>query len=141
MGGSSDLLIPADIRAYLAERIASCWVGPGRDPEPVIEALPRSLPAGEVRHLVGGGPFGWALDARLDEEDGRLALEVLEDDRMSGPDHYRVWEDGTREDLDTEHGTMLLPADCSSDEAKRIEEAYYAHNRRVQALLRERGFI
>jgi hypothetical protein len=136
-----DLVMPAEIRAYLAERVTSCWVGPGRDAGPVIESLPQSLPAGEVKHLVGGGPFGWMLAARLDEEDGRLALEVLEDDRMSGPDHYRVWEDGTREELATEHTTLVFPAECSSDEKKRIEEAFYAHNQRVQALLAQRGFI
>jgi hypothetical protein len=135
------LTVPAGIHAYVADRIARCWVGPGRDATPVIEALPRSLPAGQVRQLVGGGPFGWVLYARLDEEDGRLALEVLEDDRMGGPDHYRVWEDGTREQLETESGTMMFPANCSPDEAERIKEAHYAHNRRVQTLLRERGFI
>jgi len=141
MGDFADLTIPPGINAYLADRIARCWVGPERDPGPVVEALPQSLPAGQVTKLVGGGPFGWMLFARLDDEDGRLALEVLEDDRMSGPDHYRVWEDGTREQLASESGTMVFPADCSPDEAERIKETFYAHNRRVQAHLEERGFI
>jgi hypothetical protein len=33
------------------------------------------------------------------------------------------------------------PANCSPEEAQRIEDAFYAHNRRVQALLEQRGFI
>jgi len=60
---------------------------------------------------------------------------------MSGPDHYRVWDDGSREDLETEHTTMVVPADCSPEEARRIEDAFFAHNREVQALLKQRGFF
>ena len=141
MNDPADLDIPPRIRAYVADRITSCWIGPDRDPGPVIDALPESLPAGQVKTLVGGGPFGWLLLARLDDEDGRLALEVVEDDRMSGPDHYRVWEDGTREELETEHTTLVFPKDCSPEEKERIEQRFYARNRRVQALLRERGFV
>lgn len=141
MSNPVDLEIPTPIRVYVAERITRCWVGPDRDPGPVIDALPDSLPTGQVKKLVGGGPFGWLLFARLDDEDGRLALEVLEDDRMSGPDHYRVWEDGTREELPTEHTTLVYPKDCSPEEKERIDERFYAHNRRVQALLKERGFV
>ena len=136
-----EIAIPEPIRAYVADRIRSCWVGPERDPEPVVAALPDSLPEGTVTPLVGGGPFGWLLHARVDHEGGRLALEVLEDDRMSGPDHYRVWEDGTREELATEHTTMVLPADCSPEDEARIQREFYDHNQRVQLLLKERGFI
>ena len=60
---------------------------------------------------------------------------------MSGPDHYRVWEDGSREELETEHTTLVFPKDCSPEEAEQIEQKFYAHNRRVQALLKERGFV
>jgi hypothetical protein len=126
--------VPAAVRVYVADRVARRW------PEGHA-ALPESLPDGQVTRLVSGGPFGWLVDARIDRIEGRVALEVLEDDRMSGPDHYRVWDDGSREDLETEHTTMVFPADCPPDEAKRIEEKFYAHNRAVQELLRQRGFM
>ena len=126
--------VPAAVRAYVTDMVARRWP----DGRPV---LPDSLPEGQVTRLVSGGPFGWIIDARIDRVDGRVALEVLEDDRMSGPDHYRVWEDGRREDLETEHTTMVFPADCPPDEARRIEEKHYAHNRAVQEALRDRGFI
>jgi hypothetical protein len=127
--------VPPAVRGYVAERVARRW------PDGQPEELPDALPEGQVTRLVSGGPFGWIVDARIDRVDGRVALEVLEDDRMSGPDHYRVWDDGSREDLETEHTTMVLPADCSPEEARRIEDAFYAHNREVQALLKQRGFF
>ena len=133
--------MPKEIHAFLVGQIESRWIGEGRDARRAIGALRQSLPAGQVQRLVSGGPFGWLIDARLDEVDGRLALEVLEDDRMSGPDHYRVWDDGSREALETEETGMVLPPDCSPAEARRIEDAHYAHNRAVQEALRERGFL
>jgi hypothetical protein len=137
---SQQLVLPAKIRAYLVGIVERKWTIAERDPRPAVEALPRSLPAGEVKPVVSGGPFGWLIDARLDEIDGRLALEVLEDDRMSGPNHYRVWEDGTEEPLENEMSGVMFPADCSPEEAQRIEDAYYAHNRTVHEVLKERGF-
>lgn len=100
--------------------------------------LPQTLPSGEVRRVASGGPFGHLFDARLDEIDGRLALEVLENSRMAGESYFRVWDDGTIEALE--------PAPQIGygyrDEADRAaaEAAYFAHNRRAYEHLRERGF-
>ena len=129
--------LPAAVVAYLADRVARTWP----DGRSAIDALPHSLPEGQVTRIVSGGPFGWLADARVDRIDGRVALEVLEDSRMSGPDHYGVWEDGSREELETEHTTMVFPADCPPEEEQRIRDRFYAHNRAVQELLRQRGFI
>jgi hypothetical protein len=108
----------------------------------VVAALPATLPAGVVTRLVSGGPFGWLVDARLDRvEGGRVALEVLEDSRMSGPEHYRVWDDGTKEPLENERIGMAFPPHATAEQKKAIEDEYYAHNGRVQALLRQRGFL
>jgi hypothetical protein len=123
--GRQQLVLPAKIRAYLVGIVERKWTIAERDPRPAVEASPGSLPADEVKSVVSGGPFGCLIDARLDEIDGRLALEVLEDDRMSGPNHYRVWEDGTEEPLENEMLGLMFPADCSPEEAQRIEEAYH----------------
>jgi hypothetical protein len=97
MGDRTRLIdLPPGIRAILVDLVERKWSAGGSDPRPAIEAMPDSLLAGEVKRLVSGGPFGWLLDARIDEIDGRLALEVLEDDRMSGPSHYRVLETARR---------------------------------------------
>ena len=45
------------------------------------------------------------FDGRLDEMEGRVALEVLENSRMSGESYFRIWDDGTLEPLEpVRHG-------------------------------------
>lgn len=133
------LVIPPAVGEYLRELIRMRWSG--KDPQPVIDALPDSMPEGTVRRLASGGPFGWCMFARLDQTDGRIALEALEDDRMSGPCHYRVCEDGRREELPTERIAYSVPAGSQPKDVERAKEEYYAHNRKVQQHLRERGFL
>lgn len=133
------LAIPSAILEHLRELIRLRWTG--RDPAPVLGALPDAMPEGSVQRLASGGPFGWCIFARLDETDGRIALEVLEDDRMSGPGHYRVWEDGTREALPNERTAYSVPTGAPAEEVQRAQEAFYAHNHAVQQQLRERGFL
>ncbi len=84
--------------------------------------------------------MGYLIDARLDPIGERLALEVVTDNRMSGPEHYRVWDDGNREELPTVQIGVSFPPDCSPEHRRRIEEDYYEHNRAVGRLLTERGF-
>lgn len=133
--GSAVLAVPRPILEFLADAIRQSW---REDPQPVIDALPGRMPVGAVHHLVSGGPFGWRLAARLDNVDGRVVLEALEEDRMGGPRHYRVWQDGTYEALPGERTAHGVPAE--PEEAARVEEEFAAHNRRVQEQLRARGF-
>ncbi len=133
------LEIPPAIAAHLRALVELRFTG--RDPGPVLDALPAAMPEGVVQRLASGGPFGWCLFARLDESDGRIALEALEDDRMSGPCRYRVWEDGSRDGLPNERTAFGYPTGASPEDIERAQEAFYAHNRAVQAQLRERGFL
>ena len=133
--------VPPAILDHVLGRIARTWGGRGDEAVAAAQAaVPRTLPLGEVTRLTGGGPFGWLADARLDEEDGRLVLEVLEDSRMAGPDHYRVWADGTVEPLETVHMTVVYPKDATDEEQAERDAAFFAHNRRVGEALRARGF-
>ncbi len=131
-----DAELPEPIHRYLTERVAQAFAG--RDTVPEVA---RSMPLATVTLVVGGGPFGWLLNARLDDVDGRLVLEVLEDDRMSGPGHYRVWDDGTRESLPTEATGYMLPKDYTPEDEERVKEEFYLRNREIQEQLRERGFM
>ena len=79
------------------------------------------------------------FDARLDLVGGRLALEVLENSRMAGESYFRVWDDGTVEPLEPAPQIGYGYADASERAA--AEAAYFAHNRRAYAHLRERGFM
>jgi len=129
------LSMPPAIQAWLAERIEQSWP----EPAPVIAKLPAALPAGEVQRLAGGGPFGLMLDGRLDEIDGRIALEVLENSRMAGESYFRVWDDGTVEPL--EPSPRIAYAYKTEEEREAAEREYFAHNRTAYDLLRERGFL
>jgi hypothetical protein len=131
--------VPVAILDHLRESVTRHWSS--RDVPPPLGDLPAAMPEGVVMRLTSGGPFGWLLDARLDEVDGRLALEVLEDSRMAGPDHYRVWDDGTVEQLESVWTAYATPAGATDDERRAIEERYYAHNRAVGEALRARGFL
>jgi hypothetical protein len=79
------------------------------------------------------------FDGRLDEIDGRLALEVLENSRMSGESYFRVWDDGTIEPL--EPAPRLGYGYRTEEEREAAEREYFAHNRTAYDLLRERGFF
>ena len=130
--------IPPAIRAWLVDLVERFWP----DAAERIERVPDRLEAGQVRCLVSGGPFGLMIDGRLDEVDGRLALEVLENDRMSGESYYRVWEDGTIETLDPvpKLGYTHGP-DATPEEIAAVEQAYFSHNRAAYDHLRSRGFL
>jgi hypothetical protein len=127
--------LPPAIRDWLVEAIERVWP----DPAPVVAAIPSELEAGEVRRLAGGGPFGLMFDGRLDEIDGRVALEVLENSRMSGESYFRVWDDGTIEPL--EPAPRIFYAYDTPEEREAAERDYFAHNRGAYERLRERGFL
>ena len=132
------IAMPPLIREWLVGQVEGVWPEPG----PVVAAIPEALPPGEVVRLAGGGPFGLMFDGRLDEIDGRVALEVLENSRMSGESYFRVWDDGTVEPLQPAPrlGYATSPGSTPEDRAA-AEQEYYAHNRRAYDLLRERGFL
>jgi hypothetical protein len=129
------LSMPAAIHAWLVERIERSWP----EPAAVVATLPQALEAGRVQRLAGGGPFGLMLDGRLDEIDGRIALEVLENSRMAGEVYFRVWDDGTVEPL--EPAPRIGYGYRDEQEREAAEREYFAHNRTAYDVLRERGFL
>jgi hypothetical protein len=132
------IVMPPAIREWFLAKIEQMWPEPG----PVVAAIPAALPAGRVQRLADGGPYGLMFDGRLDEVDGRVALEVLENSRMSGESYFRVWEDGTIEPLEpAPRLNLAFPAGSTPEERAAAEQAYFAHNRAAYDHLRERGFF
>jgi len=129
--------MPPMIRAWLVAKVERMWP----EPTAVLAALPDAVPAGEVQRLAAGGPFGLLFDGRLDVVDGRIALEVLENSRMSGESYFRVWDDGTVESLEpAPHTSYGYASDATPEQRAAAEQAYFEHNRRAYEHLRERGF-
>ena len=127
--------MPSAIRAWLVATIERVWP----EPAPVVESIPAALKAGEVHRLAVGGPYGLMLDGRLDEINGRIALEVLKNSRMSGESYFRVWDDGTVEPL--EPAPQIGFVFNAPEEREAAEREYFAHNRTAYEHLRERGFL
>jgi hypothetical protein len=128
--------MPAKIREWLVG-VIGLWP----DAASALAGLPTAFPEGEVHRLAHGGPFGQLLDGRMDEIDGRIALEVLENSRMAGEEYFRIWDDGTIERLDPAPRLEYSfgPEDTAA-EIEAIKAAYFAHNRAAYDLLAERGF-
>jgi hypothetical protein len=129
------LAMPPAIHAWLVERVRRSWP----EPEPAVASIPSELAPGKVERLAGGGPFGLMLDGRLDEVDGRIALEVLENSRMAGEVYFRVWDDGTVEPL--EPAPRIAFGYRDEADRERAEREYFEHNRTAYDVLRERGFM
>jgi hypothetical protein len=130
--------MPAAVREWLVARIEQSWSDPG----PVVAAIPQELATGRVQRLAGGGPFGLMFDGRLDEIDGRVGLEVLENSRMGGESYFRVWDDGAIEPLQpAPRLEYMVPANSTPEDRAAAEQAYFAHNRLAYDHLRERGFF
>jgi hypothetical protein len=130
--------MPTAIREWLVAKIEQAWP----EPAPVVSAIPVALSAGRVQRLASGGPFGLMFDGRLDEIDGRVALEVLENSRMSGESYFRVWDDGTIEPLEPSPWLgFSFAADSTPEEQAAAEQAYFAHSRIAYEHLVERGFL
>ena len=129
--------MPPAIRAWLVASIERVWP----EPAAVIAAIPSGLPAGQVQRLAGGGPFGLLYDGRLDEIDGRIALEVLENSRMSGSptSGSGTTAPSSRSNRHRWISYSFGPNDTPEERAA-AERAYFEHNRTAYALLRERGF-
>jgi len=127
--------LPAAIRDWLVGVIERSWP----EPAPVVAAIPERFEEGKVVRLAGRGPYGLMFDGRLDRIEGRVALEVLENSRMSGESYFRVWDDGTIEQLEPAPRTGY--GYSSPEERDAAEQAYYAHNRAAYDLLRDRGFL
>ena len=126
---SDSVHLPAAIRNWLPAATKH-WSAPA--------TLPEALPLGVVQRLASGGPFGHLFDGRLDEVDGRLALEVLENSRMAGESYFRVWDDGMIESL--EPAPQIGYGYRDETDRAAAKAAYFAHNGRAYAHLRERGF-
>ena len=142
MTAGDQRVVPNQIKAVLQQRIRRTLEATSKANDGATCEIPEALTLGVVRTIFSGGPFGWQLKARLDEVDGRLSLEALECDRMSGYSRYRVWEDGeTDHSLPAPSDVYMVPGDATTEERRRLADEHRAEYQRAYDELKARGFM
>ena len=107
--------------------------------EPGVE-LPPELAIGVVRALEDAGS-GWDIVFRLDKEGDKLFLDFYASHRRTNSRHHRILESGEVESLETfwEFGFVVYKDDPEREKKER--EEIYLKNRKVEEILRAKGFM
>ncbi|MBK8997059.1 MAG: HEAT repeat domain-containing protein [Myxococcales bacterium] len=131
--GATSLRVPDEVRATFLEVL--------REHEKHGGALPADLELGTLHHahdphapgvsstlqlLPGRDERGWFLDYFSESEDCSA--------------HARIREDGSHERLESFEGQWGLPVLANPTDTAREHERIRAHNARVRAILRSKGF-
>ena len=82
----------------------------------------------------------WHVTYVFWEVDGRQCLDFYATNRFSSDQHARILESGTVELLEAPRDGFSHDPKVPGDR-ERAEREYFDHNRRVQALLRSKGFL
>ena len=86
---------------------------------------------------------GWTIWTRFDvhAEDGREHLDCYSMHRMTNDRHVRWYADGETENLPAMAQGYSYPKDATEAEIEAAQERLFAHNRAVEKLLEEKGFV
>lgn len=100
------------------------------------------LPADDLaaRRRGSVSAAGWRIQYLFGADEQGEYLDFYARHRMTNERHERIYASGQMLGLPTMHEFMVFPADASPEDKARIEQEYYAHNRAIGALLREKGF-
>ena len=83
---------------------------------------------------------GWTIQYLFGADAQGEYLDFYATHRMTNERHQRIYASGQIEDLPTMQEFMIFPPNVSQADKERIEREYYAHNRIIGTLLREKGF-
>lgn len=83
---------------------------------------------------------GWTIQYLFWADAQGEYLDFYATHRMTNERHQRIYASGQIEDLPTMQEFMIFPPNVSQADKERIEREYYAHNRIIGTLLREKGF-
>jgi hypothetical protein len=84
---------------------------------------------------------GWTIYFRCGVDEAGDTLDYYATHRMTNDRHVRIHEDGRVEMLDAILDAVVYSEDSTPEQRRQIEEEYYAHNQRVAAELRAKGFL
>ena len=86
---------------------------------------------------------GWTIWTRFDigAGDGREHLDYYAVHRMTNDRHVRLYADGEEEGLPAMAEGYVIRQGATETERKEARRKYFAHNRAVERLLVEKGFV
>lgn len=132
------IAIPGPVHAFFVADVERRW----REMSgPVLAAIPETVPLSTMFVVAWGGPFGYCVEARIDEVDGRLLTAVWTENRMNGQDYFYVEPDGTvRASAFGDHYRPGLFNGATESEVEAEEEWMAYDSRVVSDYLARRGF-
>lgn len=83
---------------------------------------------------------GWQINYIVDRDDKGLYLEYYACHRMTNDRHVKIYQDGTRQELDAPQEFYVFHDSIHGDKEKK-EKEYYEHNRRVYEELKRKGLL
>ncbi len=81
---------------------------------------------------------GWSIWFLFGRNERGEYLDYYASHRMTSDEHVRIYADGQTEVLEAMRGMRLSSPDPEED--KRLEDQYFAENRRISKVLEEKGF-
>jgi hypothetical protein len=84
--------------------------------------------------------YGWHIHYLFGADERGLYLDYYASHRMTNDRHLRLYTDGTTLDLPAILEAYVYAADATEAQKRQAEQEYYAHNQRVLAELRRKGF-
>ncbi len=99
-------------------------------------SLPPDAPANRERGKIVEA--GWAIWYLFDSDEKGEYLDYYACHRMTNDWHTRLRDSGEHENLEAIQGMRVVSRD--PEENARLEAEFFARNRRIEKMLREKGF-
>jgi hypothetical protein len=100
------------------------------------------LPPDDVAHKRRGKIVkgGWVIWYLFGADSRGEYLDYYATHRMTTDSHLRIYDNGITEHLPALHSGYVLPAGYTKEQEQLIKEEYFAQNRQIAEMLKEKGF-
>ncbi len=101
-----------------------------------------TLPAdhGTTRQRGAIQQAGWMIQYMFGHDEHGDYLDYYAQHRMTNAVHERIYANGDVQYLPAEHEFMVFHNNATPEQKQQIEQEYYAYNRAIGEMLRDKGF-